>query len=495
MVLYPFLFAIIPILHIYVFNSDQLSFGDILIPMAISFSFALVSFIILRFLLKNSKAAGTIVSLLLVLFYSFGYFAEFIGATRKAMIALWLPVFGAVFVAGLLLIIKYRERLRNLTIILNVVAVSLIVLVLINLILGGNLVGKPSVKPMEPNDVTKEIRKASPKTANQPELPDIYYIILDAYSSNQVLQNYMDYDNSDFTQWLEQKGFYVAYDCYSNYSNTVYSLASSLNLVYLDKLKNQHGLKPVRRMINENTLAQILKSRGYKYAYIGSDYYLMQSSRHADIIYPKTLINREFLYTMLGTTALRPLMGEQVQVISRKTVLGAFSRITSVRQDIDGPLFVFAHIPIPHPPYIFDRNGNPPKRAGQLSMDMYLEQLTFVSKKTREVVDRILSQSKKPPVIVIQADHGIGTLYVDIKKKRFAGYELESVFGALNAYYIPGDRSGMLYRSISPVNSFRFVLNSLFGTDLKLLKDRSYLWGLDNQYNFRDVTDSLRGGH
>jgi len=45
----------------------------------------------------------------------------------------------------------------------------------------------------------------------------------------------------------------------------------------------------------------------------------------------------------------------------------------------------------------------------------------------------------------------------------------------LNAYALPGvDPAQALYPSISPVNSFRVVLNRYFGTDLPLLEDRSY---------------------
>lgn len=495
-VLFPFLLAIVPILHIYVFNAEQLSFVEILIPMAISIGFTLVSFIILRRLLKNSREAGMIVSLFLVLFYAFGYFADFVNASQVVSMALWWPVFGMVFIAGLLLIVKYRERLRNLTIILNVVAASLMLLLLLNLLLGVNLSGQPIDKHLEANDISKEMRKASSKSTSSSELPDIYYIIPDAYASNKVLHDYLDYDNSDFTNWLERKGFYVAYDSHSNYSNTSYALASSLNLEYLDFLRSGRypSLRPVLRMSDQNTLAQFLKSRGYTYAFIGSEFHSVKSSRHADIAYPeKTLINRELLQTMLGTTALRPLLGKEVQAISRKTVKGAFSRITNIGKEVEGPLFVFAHIPIPHPPYIFDENGNPPKTQ-RLGLDSYVKQLRYVNKEMKKVVEGILSQSEKPPIIIIQSDHGIGTLYIDIKKKSFSAYELESIFGNLIACYIPGDISKQLYQSISPINLFRIVLNNFLGTHLELLKDRSYLWGLNYAYHWRDVTDRLGGG-
>ena len=47
----------------------------------------------------------------------------------------------------------------------------------------------------------------------------------------------------------------------------------------------------------------------------------------------------------------------------------------------------------------------------------------------------------------------------------------------LNAYYLPGvDAEELLYPKISPVNTFRVILNAYFQENLPLLEDRSYLW-------------------
>ena len=47
--------------------------------------------------------------------------------------------------------------------------------------------------------------------------------------------------------------------------------------------------------------------------------------------------------------------------------------------------------------------------------------------------------------------------------------------GILNAYYLPGGNVRSLSPNISPVNSFRLVFNSYFGTDLEMLPDRTYV--------------------
>lgn len=44
----------------------------------------------------------------------------------------------------------------------------------------------------------------------------------------------------------------------------------------------------------------------------------------------------------------------------------------------------------------------------------------------------------------------------------------------LNAYYIPNNVNLFLYETITPVNTFRIILNNYFGQNLPLLEDKSY---------------------
>jgi len=59
---------------------------------------------------------------------------------------------------------------------------------------------------------------------------------LDAYSRGDVLQSRFDFDNSEFTDWLRDKGFFVADSSISNYAWTHLSLGSTLNAEYLQTL-------------------------------------------------------------------------------------------------------------------------------------------------------------------------------------------------------------------------------------------------------------------
>ncbi len=73
-----------------------------------------------------------------------------------------------------------------------------------------------------------------------------------------------------------------------------------------------------------------------------------------------------------------------------------------------------------------------------------------------------------------------------------ANTDLKERMSILNAYYFPGQKYQGLYGRISPVNSFRVVLNTYFGATLELLPDRSFFSTWTDPYRFIDVTDAVR---
>jgi hypothetical protein len=146
---------------------------------------------------------------------------------------------------------------------------------------------------------------------------------------------------------------------------------------------------------------------------------------------------------------------------------------------------VFAHIISPHPPFVFDVHGKPTEPARGYSVNDgddfqgtldeyragYARQVQFVNQKLEWAIDAILANSPTPPVIILQGDHGPGSRLNWGSPAKTCLWERTSI---LNAYYLPGGGESRLYPSISPVNSFRVVLNAYFGANLPLLPDRTY---------------------
>jgi hypothetical protein len=69
---------------------------------------------------------------------------------------------------------------------------------------------------------------------------------------------------------------------------------------------------------------------------------------------------------------------------------------------------------------------------------------------------------------------------------------LREKLAILNAYLLPGKDLASLYEEITPVNTFRLIVNQYFGTDLEQLDDVSYFSTWAHPYRFINVTDEIR---
>ena len=58
-------------------------------------------------------------------------------------------------------------------------------------------------------------------------------IIADAYGGQAVLEEFYDFDNSDFVTELADLGFSVPYGVVANYSHTLLSVSSLLEMEYV----------------------------------------------------------------------------------------------------------------------------------------------------------------------------------------------------------------------------------------------------------------------
>jgi hypothetical protein len=315
-----------------------------------------------------------------------------------------------------------------------------------------------------------------------------------------MLQTIHGFDNSMFVDALEQRGFVVASDSQSNYARTLLSLSSSLNMQYLDTMSSAMGDSnlwwPVQGALQHSEVRRILENRGYKTIFFATntDYSNIRDGDFYQAPFPMQLDNFSglFLYqTNVGLLAGIDELGiaDLSYATHRRIILYAFERLPEVAA-MEGPKYVFAHIVAPHPPYVFDRDGNPltPPYPFTLSVEEhtgYIEQLQFINRAILETIDGILANSESPPIIIIQGDHGPGSLTNHNSLENTCLYER---FSILNAYYLPGVNRTSVPMDLSPVNSFRFIFNTYFNGDLELLPNRQYFSTSAHFYQFTDVT-------
>jgi hypothetical protein len=333
------------------------------------------------------------------------------------------------------------------------------------------------------------------KVSGQP--PDIYYIILDGYGREDVLQDQFGYDNSVFLNKLRDMGFVIADCSQSNYAQTQMSLASSLNFNYIDVLSDRfvpgsEDRTGLDALIRYSAVRLSLEQAGYKTVAFASGC-LFTELTDADYFlgpgYSWGQLN-EFEALLMETTFGRLLQdgnrfGMQTSGSERfrERTLSTLEKVDELAY-IPGPKFVFVHIITPHPPYVFGPTGGPvePAEAGttktQEGASHYRDQVIYINSRILEVVPQILANSSTPPIILIQGDHG--PTVPSSPRARMSN---------LSAYYLPG-ASAALYPTITPVNAFRIVFNTYFGQNLELLEDVSLYSEYDDPFNWRVVPNS-----
>jgi hypothetical protein len=485
---YPFLFALFPALFLFTHNIEEASLGVLFLPVAMSLILTGLVWLGARLTIKERTKVCLFTFILSFMFFSYGHVYQLLKKPlfdrHKLSEGAFLIIWGVLFSALAYLAIRTKKSLTGLSTFLNIFVSTLILFAFIQ-------IGLFFVSSWKSPHLKTEIPDSLPRAgaAFRPEeLPDIYYLIFDRYANEDILKNYYDFDNGEFIKYLEGKGFYDASASRCNYFSTQYSLASSLNMEYLNDLLARG---PVRRrvfyqLIRDFKVRRLLKSLGYRHFHFGSWYEGTRVNRYADLNFRgKGLIplSQDFLKNFLQTTVLFQLVRENL-VARNEAVLNLqkFKELAEI-PNLPGPKFVFLHMLMPHHPFYFDAQGEIPlERTSPKIQDFkYLAQLKYTNTKIKELVDNLLAKSRRPPIIILQSDEGPAEEEKPVRKMvrmrdlDRAVLNLRIRCYILNAYYLPGvDASQVLYPSISPVNTFRVIFNLYFGTHFPLLRDQFY---------------------
>lgn len=465
--IHPLLFSLYSILYIYISNSNQIALWMIPCLVALVFLCQLFTIWLLNNFIDNYHKTAVYISLFTIWLFGYDPLRSLLYLHINNYIfrhIYFIPVWTALFILCTFIISKVNLKELKLTQYLNCFSVLLIIIQL-SAYWASGIQYKNALKLINKTPIISQY--------NSDYSPNIYYIILDEYAGQNELKDLLGFDNSEFITALERRGFYVASTSRSNYAYTDYSIPSSLNLEYLPMevikggdgkiLKFKAGI-PLKDMVKFNKVSRFFKSIGYSY--------IEQQDFDWQMKLPFSF--KEFALRLLKLTIIKkPLIENYLESNDkRKLIIEHFDDLEKI-SDKSGPIFTYSHFMIPHRPYVFNENGDSPlltHRVIQIldEKKLYLDQIKFTNKMILKTIDNILANSKIKPIIIIQADHGPRFL----RKNQETIMELK--MSILNAYYVPVKINKYLYKSISPVNSFRVILSNLFGQDFPLLKDESY---------------------
>jgi uncharacterized membrane protein YidH (DUF202 family) len=502
-VFYPFLFLLFPALSLYSRNMGDVRTTELVGPIALLLIATVVLWIAARFAVRDAHFRGVLFLIAIGVFFSYADWSRWLRthtgfernfSTTERFTLLVAGIVATIFV--LLVCRRWKRDLSGLTQYLNVASIIVLILAV-----------SPAVYwKIKQRMHTRELSTLPMREGPLPRvtsLPDIYYVMLDMYTSTDYMKEAFGYDNQPFIDALKSRGFYIADHCRSNYSVTCYSLPTVMNLNYVHNLLpgvTKEVLPPYELMaglIQNNVVGEYLRERGYEYVtydsglafsqiYVADDYLTPKSRPPKRLVAAETL-PPQFMLTsyqaqLASMTPLRSFLLSDQSMTGRNIwdpdfkvrglpfILGTLGHL----QRSGKPLFVFAHILSPHPPHRFDASGNIlptslPHKEG------YVGELQYLNKRLLEVADAI--QKRDPhAVIIFQGDHGPWTDYFG-GLTAWPGTEdalVRERTSILNAIYLPDESArAALYRSISPVNTFRVVFNAYLNTKLELLPDES----------------------
>jgi hypothetical protein len=317
-------------------------------------------------------------------------------------------------------------------------------------------------------------KKVVIKECSNCKKPDIYLLILDEYAGQKTLIDKFQFDNSEFLSYLRSKNFHIVRDSKSNYNLTLFSMASMLSL---DKIRISNYKKPSTKdfilaglKLQQSTVGQYFKRKGYR-IYNLSFYGFSNLPSHFKNSYVRNFAEEAKSRTVTGHIqkdyqeiffSKSKKMGKEISLdLKYNNALLNFFVHQSFQSD--RPKFVYAHFLMPHFPHLLNEKGQFIDPRFQNLQSTYLGYLKYCNLKIIQVIEKILSTSANPPIILLMSDHG------------FRGFskavDPEYYFLNLNAIYLPDQNYDAWYDGVSNVNQFRILLNQEFNQDLPLVKD------------------------
>ena len=510
---HPILIACYPVLFVVGANISEVDLREVGPALAAALAAAGVLFLVARRIISDFQRAAFLVSTALAVAFLHQTIVAWGERTlRESVAEIWPEISMALelgaLAAAAVVFRRHPENAALSTRVVNAVAIVLVAFPMLEIatFVAEDVAGGAAPRVREGSDP----RPSAPLRLVAPDdPPDIYHIVLDGYARSDVLRDFFLHDNTEFIAGLESRGFFVAQDSLTNYQLTDLVLPTVLNFQYQEVvtagMRRPRNTRPPLEMFERNRVVDGLRGLGYRIVSISSGVerfrmYGADEQLHfaSGGVGPDGLLSVLVDMTPIGSLIDRVRFGDVAPGGRRRDQISwAIAQLGELASQ-PGPKFVFAHIHSPHPPFVFGSDGVTIKMSNFRSYSQkqvrrvaraYREEVEAVNRRVMEAVDRIQRDSLRSPVIVIHGDHGLRLFW-----KRWPQTTcLVESFAILNAYRLPGVAQDLLYDSISPVNTFRVIFDSYFGTDLGLLPDRQYFaTGRFGIYDFSDVTKRAR---
>jgi len=487
--LHPLLWMLFPILALWSQNTAETPVGEATSVLLRAALIAVGTTTVFALALRSLRRGAVVAVVLLLPTMLYGYvFTDpdsRLGLVIWALVAIQLP----------------QDVLHPLTSALNVVALTLVLLNGVPAGLGAWDRHQALAQPLI---------AVEPSVDPRGSLPDIWYLVPDRYSREDTLAAYEGIDDSAFVASLRDRDFQVFDRAATNYPMSMLSIAGSLNLRYLHDLDDLSGVDralAARALIRDHELGRLTTSAGYEYLHLGSwaDFSASSARAHQVLTSESTFAFDIEAARLTVAPALQSILFGEVGTGTNPTQRRlqrshGEHQVRVLRQlaaaNPDHPQFVFAHLILPHGPYVFDEDGSvmdDSQFTASNRWDGLRRQMAFTSDFLLDLID-VLQARDEPPVIVIQADEGeLPRGVFDTADLSWGGFtdDQHRMHNAIfSSVYLPGGRLSVAEdEPVTAVNVLRGAIEWALGVDLPRLDDISYAFRDEHLGDYRDVSE------
>ena len=327
--------------------------------------------------------------------------------------------------------------------------------------------------------------------------PDVYFFLLDGYGRADQLERAVGFDNAAFLDALARRGFQVHGAATAAYPVTFLSLASTLSMDYPAEPGELEDHTPFFDAVGgDNEVVEAFGRLGYEFAF-ATDYSSFECGERVDLcIDPQTEqvegFGGEREVAIMGATPLAtalPALG--VHVSPLRGYLSPQDIVREVTRRRSGePLFAYAHLLTPHPPYRYLEGCALREDLTGPEIDYWGEAAGEGGEQYRRAIECLnhdllraigLIEAQDPgAIIVIQGDHG-PKFGIDFHRplSDWSREQLDTRFAIMNAQRLPARCAEESARAGLAVNTFRVVLGCIDGTRPRLLAPRELMIDLE----------------
>ena len=353
--IHPVLFGVYPVLFLWSQNLGEVSAGDTSDVLGATF-LAAGAVMLLAWLAFQDRARGALfVAPGILAFLLYNHVARIgvpVAVERGAIVAL--------LAIALVLALKLPDRwIGRVDTGLRILALALIVTTLATIL--------PAVIEKETTPQTVVAAGKTLPSTTTAQKRDVYWLIFDRYGSDRSLQ--IGYDTKNpLTPWLKAHGFDVLADSHANYVGTAQSLSTTANMTPLDQLTKgvpdtSNSYLPIYGHLQGSLAVRQFQALGYRYLHLGSWWNPTRFDSAADRNYNADGVS-DFTSAVVESSIVPVLSKafipkelpptEPAKHLKHNTY--ALNKLDQLPIE-HGPKFVWAHILLPHPPYIFDADG------------------------------------------------------------------------------------------------------------------------------------------